>query len=127
MTYKPTSAEKKIIRDCAQRSAGCRRVEICPSTKRCLDNGKEAMNICFISDDPDFGDTDLADNAFRWSDFTKGVELTDDGRGTFDFYVYSVGRYAELQTNVTAYFEGGRLVRVDGTCDGTMWRSGRVR
>ena len=59
-------------------------------------------------------------------DFTKGVEVDvrkTQSQGIFDFYVYSLGYHGELETNVTAYYENKRLVRVDGTCDGTMSES----
>lgn len=121
--YKPTAEEKQLIRACAQQSAGYKSVEINPSTKISLNDGRIEMNVALISDDPDFGDTDLFDNAYRWSDFVKGVEMTSDGRAIVDFYVYNRGRDPELKTNVTAYVENGRLVRVEGTGDGTMWRS----
>ena len=121
MKFKPTSEQKKIIRACAAKSAGERRVEICASTRVSLITGKQHMNVAMISDEPDFEDTDLYDNAFKWSHFTRGVELTELGRGVFDFWVYSVGQDAELKTNVTVYVEAGYMVRVEGTCNGTMW------
>lgn len=135
MKYKPTADDKRIIRDCAKRDAGYGAVEICPSTKyNMTDRTKpQHMNILFVTNDPvdkmfdpehNCRDTDLADNAFAWSDFTKGVELTDDGKGIFDFYVYGpLGYNKELQTNVTAYYDGGRLVRVDGVSN-VRWRLG---
>lgn len=126
MIHKPTSEEKKIIRECAQRSSGYKRIEINPSTKVNLNDPSRGhhMNICFVSDDPEFRDTDLFDNAFEWRDFTRGFEMTEDGRAIIDFYVYShPGENPELETNVTAYWEGGKLIRVDGTCNGTMWRA----
>lgn len=125
--YKPNAEEKRIIRRCAEKSAGFKRVEINPSTKRHLDDlsKPEHMNILFVTNEPKgWNDTDLADNCFSWGDFLRGVEMTEDGRAIIDFYVYDMGRYPELQTNVTIYVEGGRLVRVDGTCDGTMWKAG---
>lgn len=116
MKIKPTSEDCRIIRDCAERSAGYGRVEICPSTKISLVTSAIHFNIAMISDDPDHADTDLFDNAYAWKDFTRGVELTPDGRGIFDFYVYGPLNYwKELQTNVTAYYEGGKLIRVEGT------------
>lgn len=126
--YKPTREDARIIRDCAQRSAGYARVEICPGTRYNLegkhqDVEQDELNICFVSDHPDWDDTDLADNAWKWKDFTKGVNLTDDGKGIFDFYVYAPLQEMrkELQTNVTAYYEGSQLVRVEGTGNGIMW------
>lgn len=124
ITYRPTSEDKRIIRDCAKRSAGKKRVEINPGIRHNteVDRGQH-MNIAMVSDHPDWDDTDLWCNASKWSDFVKGVELTEDGRGIVDFYVYSLGYHGELETNVVAYIEGGRLVRVEGTCDGVMWRT----
>jgi hypothetical protein len=122
--HRPTAEEKRVIRECAQHSAGFRSVEINPSTKYSLTNPArgEHMNICLVSDHPTWDDTDLADNAFQWRDFTKGFPLAEGGRAIVDFYVYNRGRNSELQTNVTAYWRDGKLVRVDGTCNGTMWR-----
>lgn len=122
--HKPTSEEKKIIRACAQRDSGFKNVEINPSTKISLTNPalEPAMNICFVSDDPDFGDTDLFDNAYSWRDFTKGFPLKD-GNAIIDFYVYNIGRDPELQTNVTAYWKADKLVRVDGTGQDKLYES----
>lgn len=125
ITYRPTSEDKSIIRDCAKRSAGKKRVEMNPGLRYNID-GKypnvRSLNIAMVSDHPDWNDTDLWDNTYKWSDFTKGVELTEDGRGIFDFYVYSLGYHGELETNIVAYVEGGKLVRVEGTMDGVMWK-----
>jgi hypothetical protein len=125
MRHKPTSEEARIIRDCAQRSAGHKRVSISPGSRYNTEGKFEGnhLNIAMVTNEQDWDDTDLWSNAWKWSDFTKGVELTEDGRGIFDFYVYSLGHHGELETNVTAYYENKRLVRVDGTCDGTMWKA----
>lgn len=123
--YRPTSEDKKIIRDCAIRSAGKKWIEMCPGMRHNIEDkypGVRSLNIAMVSDHPDWNDTDLWDNAYKWSDFTKGVELTEKGRGIFDFYVYSRGRNGELETNVVAYVEDGKLVRVEGTMDGIMWK-----
>lgn len=124
MTYRhrPTAEEKRIIRDCAARGAGFRSVEVNPSTRVNLtdpDRGA-AMNVLLVADHID--QTDLFDNAYAWSDFTRGFDMTDDGRAIIDFYVYNRGQYPELQTNITAYWEKGRLVRVDDTSKPEMWR-----
>jgi hypothetical protein len=124
MKYKPTAEDKRIIRSCAQKDAGHKRVKICASTRFSLVNDNlRSMNVAMISDDPDFGDTDLWDNHHDWSEFTKGVELTENGRGVFDFWVYSLGYHGELETNVTVYIEGGKMVRVDGTGNPNMWEA----
>jgi hypothetical protein len=120
--YKPTPAEKKIIRECAQREAGFGRVEICPSTKESIVRHCEPhMNVAMISDHPDWEDTDLFDNSYSWSDFTCGVEMTPDRRAIVDFYIYNTGYHAELQSNVWIYVEDGKLVRVEGISHGVMW------
>lgn len=125
MKYRPTAEEKSIIRECAKKSAGYKAVELCPGTRHNTEQERGIhMNIALVTDDPEWNDTDLYDNAYKWSDFTKGVELTEGGRGIFDFYVYGpLGYHKELQTNVTAYYEGGRLVKVEGTGDGVMWKT----
>jgi hypothetical protein len=112
MKHRPTSEEKRIIRECAQRASGHKRIEISPSTRCNMKTGAEHMNICFVSDEPDWNDTDLADNAYKWADFAKGFELTEDGRAILDFWVYSLGYHGELETNVQAYWIDGRLARV---------------
>jgi len=125
--YKPTSEEKKIIRQCAQRDAGFARVTICIGSR--YNTEKEGgsdtphLNVAFVTDHPDWDDTDLWDNAYTWRDFTRGIELTPDGRGIFDFWVYSTGSHGQLETNVQAYVEDGRLVRVDGTGTGVLWKA----
>jgi hypothetical protein len=122
MKRKPTKEECHIIRDCAKRSAGYRRVELCPGERVNLTDGRRHFNIALISEHPDLDETDLFSNSWKWRDFTNGVELTADGCGIFDFYVYGpLGHHKELQTNVKAYYQHGKLVRVDGTCDGVMW------
>jgi hypothetical protein len=129
MKYRPTKEDKQIIRRCAERSAGYGRVELCPGTRYNTEQDRgEHMNIAMVSSHPDWDDTDLASNAWTWNDFTKGVELTEDGRGIFDFYVYGPLNYdKELQTNVVAYYEGGKLVRVTGTCDGNLYVAGESK
>lgn len=132
MKFKPTREQCRIIRECAEKDAGYAKVEICPSTKYHLtDHSKpHAMNILAVTNEPlekafdtrgGWDDTDLHDNAFAWKDFTRGVELTENGDGIFDFYVYGpLGYNKELQTNVTAYFRNKKLVRVDGVPN-TRW------
>lgn len=139
MKYKPTKEDCVVIRKCAQMDAGYGQVEICPSTKYNTDDRSKSthMNVLLVTnDDPEkvlsdpeynWSDIDLYDNAYRWRDFTKGVELTEDGNGAFDFYVYApLNMNKELQTNVTAYYKHGKLVRVDGVPN-TRWSEGKWR
>ena len=126
--FKPTSDECRIIRDCAKRSSGHKAVQLCPGERHNTetDRGRN-LNIALVSDHPDWDDTDLWSNANDWTkDFRGGVELTDDGRGIFDFYVYSLGYDGELETNVVAYYENRRLVRVEGVGDGVMWKAKEI-
>jgi hypothetical protein len=121
--FKPTSVECTIIRDCAKRSSGHKAVKCEPGIRTNIekDGIPRSINIAEVSDHPDWDDTDLWSTT-DWSDFRERATLTDDGRGIFDFYVYSLGYHGELETNVVAYYEGGKLVRVTGVCDGVMWR-----
>lgn len=123
--YKPTAGDLRIIRDCAGKDAGRGYVTINGSSRYNInDNNRKApdggdLNIAFVSDDPDFGDTDLEDNDWSWDYFARGV-LLKDGVGVFDFWVYD--RHTdELLTNVTAYYRDGALDRVEGVVNGTMW------
>lgn len=126
MKYKPTKEDCAIIRNCAKRSAGCARVELRLGKRYNTDKGDHDIqsNIALLSDDPHWEDTDLWDHT-EWKYFKRGVTMTDDGRGIFDFYVYGpVGAHdCELQTNVVAYYEGNKLVRVTDTGDVVMWES----
>ena len=48
--------------------------------RQSLVSGETSINFALISDDPDWQDTDL-DDYEPWTAFTRGVELTPDGRG----------------------------------------------
>jgi hypothetical protein len=123
MKYRPTAEDKRIIRDCAQRSSGHKRVSLRIGERHNLEKDvPRSTNIARVSDDPDWNDTDLYEH-HDWAAFTKGVELTDDGRGVFDFYVYSTGRDGELETNVWATYKDGKLVEVEGVGDGVIWKA----
>lgn len=122
MRHKPTAEERRLIRECAVKSAGKARVKIEPGERVDVTDAERGadLNVALISDRDDLEGTDL--HEFRqWSDFLAGFDLTPDGRGIVDFYVSSVGDRGELETNVTAYWQGGRLVRIIGTGDGVMW------
>lgn len=124
----PTDEECRIIRQCAEKSAGATNVVIRPGERYSLTNSDAptSINIALLDPDPDFGDTDLHDNSGSFADFRKGFEAAEGGAATVDFYVYrrtGVGRDydEELMTNVTAYWRDGRMIAVYGTCDGCMW------
>jgi hypothetical protein len=125
--FRPTDDECRIIRKCAEKSAGFKRVEINPGTRFNLrhPNRGDHMNICLCfapGENASMGGTDLADNAFTWSYFRKGFPL-QDGRAIVDFWVYNTGPDAELQTNVTTYWERARLIRIEGVGNGIMWEA----
>lgn len=121
--FKPTPAQCSIIRKCAQRSSGHKGVKLEPGIRHNTekDGVPHSINIAEVSDHPDWNDTDLWSTT-DWKVFRERATLTDDGRGIFDFYVYSLGHHGELETNVVAYYEGGTLIRVEGTCDGVLWQ-----
>lgn len=121
MLWKPTPSERRIIRDCASRSAGMRSVKIEVGERYLIEAvNLTSINIRLLSNDPDWNDTDLY-QSLPWSEFVRGVPLTDDGRALVDFYVYSPGEYGELKTNVQACYEHGALQWVEGTCNGRIY------
>lgn len=73
-----------------------------------------SMNIALVSDDSSWNDTDLDDYG-TWAEFRKGVELTEDGRATIDFYIRRRGcEYGELHGNVTLQVFDGEMDRIVG-------------
>lgn len=73
-----------------------------------------SMNMALVSDDPEWNDTDL-DEYGTWREFRKGVDLTEDGRGIFDFYIRRRGdQYHELHGNVVLHVANGVMVKVTG-------------
>lgn len=140
--WHPTADECRILRACAEKSARARNVIMRPGSRYNVKATPEEherhrelqsqpggdFNIRLISTDEDWNDTDLSDNSTTFAQFRRGVLLTEDGRAVVDFYVYTrlgFGRDydEELQTNVQAIVEGGRMVRVEGTGDGVMWEA----
>lgn len=123
-TWKPTSAECKIIRDCAAREAqrGDVRLEIGgryntddPARTRDMPD-HECINIALVTclRDDSWDDTDLSET-LPWQVFRKGVTLTPDGRAICDFYIYDTRRHEGwLHGNVVAYYADGRLAKVLG-------------
>lgn len=106
---KPTREEIAIVRAACRQAARPARVHRVEPGIRCpfadgIDHAP-SMNILQIDPTPDWEESDLYTMA-EWSDFRKGVP-SDDGRAVVDFYVYSRD---ELETNVQAVFDGGRLV-----------------
>lgn len=119
-TWKPTQAQVDLIKRAAamesQPHVQLSAVILEPGW-RC--NTEEptrpsSMNVALVSDQPDWNDTDLADYG-EWASFRKGVELTHDGRAIVDFYIRRRGdQDRELCGNVSVYYQGGRIVRIQG-------------
>lgn len=115
MKYRPSKEDVAIIKRCAAREAelSVNGVLLQPGIRVGENGAQPNMNIALVSRDPDWNDTDLFDHG-RWVDFRRGIELTPDGRGIVDFYLYSRDPDSDLLGNVTAYIERGELVRVHG-------------
>ena len=123
MRHIPTAEECRVIRLCALRGAGEARVRVQPTTRVSLANRSVNLNVALISDDPRWGDTDL-DDYVTWAAFRKdGFDMAPGGRAIIDCAVYSLGHMGQLETHVTAHWEGGKLVRVDETSKPGMWRA----
>lgn len=120
-TIKPTGDEKKIIR--AAVIGGAKMVKLEIGLRVNLKDDRKSVNQLLIGDS---GDCDLSDHK-NWSETMKGFEGTDTGAAVIDIYVYDLlglsreyGPEYELRTNAYAYFEGGRLVRVEEN-NRTVW------
>ncbi len=61
------------------------------------------VNILLVTDHPDWNDTDLYDKFDDLSNWLADVEMTDDHKGLFDFWVYDLN--GELQTQVQVWIE----------------------
>lgn len=90
------------------RTGGRLRFEI---AERCHDDGQgdPHMNIALVDTTPDWEESDLFDLR-PWAEIRKPIAAATGGRAAFDFYIYDDGG---LVCNVQAFFEGGRLVRLE--------------
>lgn len=121
MFYKPTTADKDAIRECAERCTGYAgaTLKLEPGLRVGPgNNGEPHINACLVDSDPDWENSDLASHD-TWGSFAKGFDLTHEDIGAVDFYVYQ--RTHGLLTNVIAYFDRDGLVRVEETERGTVW------
>lgn len=119
MKYIPTADEVALIKKAAAKEGGLKlsRVLLEPAIRHNLESDRgKSMNIAMVSDDPEWNDTDLFDYGY-WSDFRKGVDLTEDGRGIFDFYIrarFTQSHEDDLWGNVSIEIKGGKLYRIHG-------------
>ncbi|ODP38007.1 hypothetical protein [Sphingomonas turrisvirgatae] len=118
--FRPSPGDIAAIREAARREANFDHVgEVVLETGRrqSLTNGDASINFALISDDPEWTDTDLDDHE-PWSAFTRGVELSDEGRGRFDFYIRRRGDpHRDLHGNISIDVENGHIVRIYGYPD----------
>jgi hypothetical protein len=125
MTHKPTAEECRIIRACARQEAGAATIRVEAGERVLLDATGDAarnINVRLLVDDDHMEGTDLFDHV-DWATFRKfGFEMAEGGRALVDFYVYTTGHWGELQGNVTAYWESGRLEHVKATGGHDLWR-----
>lgn len=118
--WKPTATERAAIRAAGAREAvpslSLATVVLEPGYRYSTadgGSGDSSINVALVSDTGMNG-TDLADYG-HWSDFTRGVPLTEDGRAIVDFYIRRRGDpYNELLGNVGVHYAGGRIVRIHG-------------
>lgn len=115
--YIPTAEDCTIIRSAAAREANLTAGAVIlepgyrwgPHPER-----GSSLNIALVSDDPAWGDTDLADYG-TWSEFRKGIELTSDGRAIVDFYIRrKFDSSGELHGNIVCHVRNGVLAEIRG-------------
>lgn len=119
MKFKINPEEIAILRQCAAHEAQPKvplhRIKLEPGIRVNTETDRGFhMNIALLSDRLSWPDTDLHDYG-RWADFKQGQDLTEDGRGIFDFYIRKIADPdGDLYGNVTAFVENDRLVKVIG-------------
>lgn len=114
MKYIPSKADCDAIKAAAARETGLKVGAVLLEPGYRSGPGGESMNVALVTNDPKWGDTDLADYG-TWAEFRKGIDLTTDGRGIVDFYIarrFDLNH--ELHGNVTCYIKGGELAEVRG-------------
>jgi hypothetical protein len=119
--WKPTQAECDMIKGAAARAAGTKAIKLEPGIRGGDSADNVSMNIARVTVCEDWSeDTELEDFG-TWSEFRKGVELTEDGRAIVDFYVHD---RVELNTNVVVYYQGGQIVEVCNTSGTNLLHNG---
>lgn len=133
--FQPSNDEWKMIREVAFRgySVGedglpMKRVdhvqlELRKSYNLLNPSKPESINMLLVTDDPETcGDCDLVDsNTALTQQFRNGVDLTADGAGLFDFYIYNrYDRDHTLGGNVLVRVKQGKMVAI-WTEGGKAW------
>lgn len=128
--FKPTPAEWKLIREITAKASpslpSTRHIEMLGRSHYLLEGDRPRdhhINGALLSKvglEGFYGDLDVADKASFYTDeFRKGSDLTEDGRGYYDFYIYN--RYDpdhELIGNVMVYVSGGKMIGIETILDG---------
>lgn len=119
--WKPSKEECALIRATAKLAvSGLCKVEAGIRCNTKYAGVEQSFNIARVTKSPsDYTlDTDLSDFA-SWADFRKGMELGDNGNAIVDFYLFN--RF-ELATNITVYYEAGRIQRIMNVMGDNMLR-----
>jgi len=88
-----------------------------------LVTGVVALNICEISDDPDWTDTDL-NTTHPWSRIRDRHRLVN-GRALFDLFIYerhTASDIGDLVCNAQAELDGKGLLAIHADSDTDVWR-----
>jgi hypothetical protein len=117
--WMPTHDECHLIKAAAAEESSLRgsQVELQPGRRYNTQDSSapESINIARVTRETNGGwdDTDLADHD-DWTDFKSGVILTEDGRATVDFYIYSLKGDSGLHGNVVVHYAGGKITSIEG-------------
>lgn len=123
--WKPTQAECELIKRAAALESSPRatvaQLRLEPGIRYNVDDEsiESSFNIALVTSHEHWDDTDL-EQAWYWSDFRKGVPLTEDGRAVVDFYIRPrtdalAHKLDGLLGNVVAYYADGKLAAIRGT------------
>lgn len=109
---KPTADELRIVRSYAEKAAKLSKVKLEPGIRVNINDStvERSINVLLVTkNDPEnWGDTDLW-SPTNWDVFKKGFK-SKDGAAIVDFYVSGLGYSGQLECNVQAHFENGRLI-----------------